>query len=79
MMRASLLLLALAGPAGAVSFHGHSSSHPSWSEPSNITCATVRSYVHEYGLEHARAIAVANGMTAEQETRARRCLLRHHG
>jgi hypothetical protein len=42
---------------------------------SSITCAMVRSYVAQVGLEQARAIAEAAGMTAADELRAKRCLL----
>jgi hypothetical protein len=36
----------------------------------------VRAYVSQVGLAQARAMARANGMTAEQERRARQCLAR---
>jgi hypothetical protein len=42
---------------------------------SSITCAMVRSYVAQVGLEQAKAMAEAAGMTAADELRARRCLL----
>jgi hypothetical protein len=41
---------------------------------SGITCATVRAYVSQLGLEVARAMAKANGMTQAQEHRAKQCL-----
>jgi hypothetical protein len=40
----------------------------------HVTCATVRAYVAQVGVEQARAIALAHGMTAWQERLARRCL-----
>jgi hypothetical protein len=40
----------------------------------HVTCATVRAYVAQVGLEQARAVALAHGMTAWQERIARRCL-----
>jgi len=40
----------------------------------HITCATVRAYVAEVGVEQAREVAIAHGMTARQERMARRCL-----
>jgi hypothetical protein len=43
-------------------------------EPSGITCETVRAYVNQVGLAAAKAVARANGMTAAQERRARQCL-----
>jgi hypothetical protein len=39
-----------------------------------ITCQMVRAYVAQVGVAQARAIAVAHGMTASQEERAKRCL-----
>jgi hypothetical protein len=41
---------------------------------SNITCDMVRSYVAQVGLAQARAMAVAAGMSAAEERRARQCL-----
>lgn len=77
MIRVLLCLAAFTSPAWAHSHHVfRSSTRPAWSEPSAVTCDTVRSYVGEMGLARARAIAVAYGMTAEQEQRARRCLRR---
>jgi hypothetical protein len=43
-------------------------------ESSSINCETVRFYVGQIGLEQAKALARAAGMTAMQEWRARRCL-----
>jgi hypothetical protein len=40
---------------------------------SNITCEMVRNYVAQVGLEHARAMATAAGMTVADERRARQC------
>ncbi len=40
----------------------------------HVTCATVRAYVAQVGLEQARADAIARGMTAWQVRLARRCL-----
>jgi hypothetical protein len=39
-----------------------------------ITCEMVRSYVAQMGVEQAKAMAQAAGMTAAEEIRARRCL-----
>lgn len=39
-----------------------------------ITCAMIRVYVAQVGLAQARAFALAHGMTASQEQRARHCL-----
>lgn len=43
--------------------------------PSMITCAMVRSYVARVGIGHARKMALAAGMTAAEERRARQCLV----
>lgn len=42
---------------------------------SSITCAMVRSYVAQVGLEQAKVMAESAGMTAADELRAKRCLL----
>ena len=41
---------------------------------SQITCEMVRSYVAQVGVEQARTMAKANGMTSSEEQTARRCL-----
>jgi hypothetical protein len=41
---------------------------------SHISCEMVRAFVSEVGMEHARAMALAAGMTPAQERRAARCL-----
>lgn len=43
-------------------------------QPQRINCAMVRTYVQSVGVEQARAMARAAGMTATQEHSARRCL-----
>jgi hypothetical protein len=40
----------------------------------HITCQMVRAYVAQMGASQARAVALAHGMTASQEERAKRCL-----
>jgi len=40
----------------------------------HITCEMVHAYVAQVGAAQARAVALAHGMTASQEKRARRCL-----
>lgn len=40
----------------------------------SITCSMVRAYVAHIGLEQARAIAIAHGMTPAQQRRATHCL-----
>jgi hypothetical protein len=39
-----------------------------------ISCETVRAFVAQVGMVQARMIALAHGMTASQERRARHCL-----
>lgn len=39
-----------------------------------ISCETVRAFVAQVGVIQARMIALAHGMTASQERRARHCL-----
>ena len=70
-----LILLAtgsplLANPYGAYQRSGRAGR----GESSSINCETVRFYVGQMGLEQAKALARAAGMTASQEWRARRCL-----
>jgi hypothetical protein len=48
---------------------------PAFAQDQDITCGMVRAYVAQVGLEQARAVAAAHGMTASQEQRARACLL----
>ncbi len=51
---------------------GQHSSIPA--DHSHITCDMVRSYVAQVGLQQAKAMAAAAGMTASEERRARQCL-----
>jgi hypothetical protein len=39
-----------------------------------ITCSMVRAYVANVGVDQARAVGIAHGMTPAQERQARRCL-----
>ena len=72
-----LLLSCVASPLPAQAHQVFSTGrHSDWAMPSAITCETVRNYVNLVGLAQARAIARANGMTDDQERRARRCLAR---
>ena len=41
---------------------------------SRISCETVRAYVAQVGLAHARAMAQAAGMTETEERQALQCL-----
>jgi hypothetical protein len=56
------MALAVACPASAQA--------KSW----GISCETVRAVVAQVGLVQARALALAHGMTASQERRAKHCL-----
>jgi hypothetical protein len=51
---------------------------PALAQDQGITCEMVRAYVAQVGLEQARAVAVAHGITASQERRARACLLQEN-
>jgi hypothetical protein len=69
----TLLLVTASCPSMAKPHHypGHDATldtHP------QVTCEMVRAYVAQAGLEQARAMAQAAGMTAADERRARRCL-----
>ena len=55
-----------ADPARHVAAEGESHS--------GITCEMVRAYVAQVGLAQATAMAQANGITAAEKDRARRCL-----
>jgi len=57
--------------------HHHHSHKARAVEHSGMTCETVRTYVSQLGLEVARAMARANGMTQAQEHRARLCLAKN--
>ena len=77
-MKTALLMLifvAAASPVLAKPYHAYQNSgQAARSEPSHISCDTVRAYVGQVGLVQAKALARAAGMTASQEQRARRCL-----
>jgi hypothetical protein len=81
MTKAGLVLLFLSvtsgvSTSGALASNQHFYANPNaaWAEPSRMTCDTVRAYVRQIGFAQARAMALANGMTAAQERQARRCL-----
>ena len=77
-MKSALLILilvasgspVLANPYGAYQRSGRAG----WGQSSSINCKVVRYYVDQMGLEQAKALARAAGMTASQEWRARRCI-----
>jgi sulfur transfer protein SufE len=72
-MRIALLMLLFLTTASPVLAGPHRASR---SQPSTITCETVRAYVSRLGFAQAKAMARANGMTDVQERRARQCLAR---
>ena len=75
--RLMLLFVSATAPSWASGRHTYPDpSNATWSQPSSVTCETVRAVVRQLGLEHAKALARANGMTAEQERRAKQCLIR---
>jgi len=54
----------------------HRSDQPTVQQThSHVTCDMVRSYVAQFGLAQAKAMAQAAGMTASEERKARQCLL----
>jgi hypothetical protein len=70
-----LILIASGSPLFANPYTDYQrSGRAARSESSSINCETVRYYVGQMGLEQAKALARAAGMTASQEWRARRCL-----
>jgi hypothetical protein len=70
-----LILVASVGPSLANPYRDYQrSGRSARGESSSINCETVRYYVGQMGLEQAKALARAAGMTASQEWRARRCL-----
>jgi hypothetical protein len=72
-----LILVASVSPSFATPYRNYQrSGRAVRGESSSINCETVRYYVGQMGLEQAKALARAAGMTAGQEWRARRCLAR---
>jgi hypothetical protein len=63
-----------AHPHRAQKYHHSNRPAENLGAHSHITCDMVRTYVAQLGLEQARAMAHASGMTASEERRARRCL-----
>jgi len=73
----TLIFAAAASPVLANQYRTYEDSNQTqWDESSHINCETVRAYVAQVGLVQARALARAAGMTAGQEWRARRCLVK---
>lgn len=68
----AVILVAAACPALAKSHRVYQHNNPA--AHSSITCEMVRSYVAKVGVEQAKAMAQAAGMTAAEEVRARHCL-----
>jgi hypothetical protein len=77
-MKSALLILILVASASPLFANPYSdyqrSGRAARGESSSINCETVRYYVGQMGLDQAKALARAAGMTASQEWRARRCL-----
>ena len=75
----SILLILILVASGSPSLANPYAEYQRWGrasrgESSTINCETIRYYVGQMGLEQAKALARAAGMTANQEWRARRCL-----
>jgi hypothetical protein len=75
----AFVLVSVAYPVKANPHHDHHhrfnrQRSDSPSAHSHVTCNMVRSYVAQMGLEQARSMARAAGMTASEERRAKHCL-----
>jgi hypothetical protein len=68
----TFVLIAASYPAVA-KHHLHHGARAN-SSHSRISCDTVRAYVAQVGLEQAKAMAQAAGMTASEERAAAQCL-----
>jgi hypothetical protein len=73
-MKSALLILILVASGSPLYGDYQRSGRAAKGESSSINCETVRYYVGQMGLEQAKALARAAGMTASQEWSARRCL-----
>jgi hypothetical protein len=70
-----VLVVASMSPVRADQHRGHANpAQGAQNDSLHLTCETVRAYVSLVGLEQAKAMARAKGMTAAQEWRARQCL-----
>jgi hypothetical protein len=58
----------------AIAKHHHPHRERAVSSHSRISCETVRAYVAQVGLEQAKAMAQAAGMTELEERQAAQCL-----
>jgi len=68
----SIFVIASSYPAAAKRHHPH--RERAVSSHSHISCETVRAYVAQVGLEQAKAMAQAAGMTESEERQAAQCL-----
>ncbi|HEY1749284.1 MAG TPA: hypothetical protein VGG11_21320 [Xanthobacteraceae bacterium] len=68
----AVILVAVSYPALAKTHRVYQQNNPA--AHSSVTCEMVRSYVAQVGLQQAKAMAQAAGMTAAEEARARHCL-----
>jgi hypothetical protein len=76
----AFVFIFISWPLVAAAYHTHKYEHRrihphgATETHSRITCEMVRSYVAQVGVEQARTMARANGMTSSEEQTARRCL-----
>jgi len=71
----AFVFIYLGDPALAKPFKPPQNS-PTVSASWPISCHTVRVYIKQVGLERARSMALAAGMTPAQAQEARRCLVK---
>ena len=69
-----LLSILLASSYPAMAKHHFHHGERAASSHSRISCETVRAYVAQVGLEQAKAMAQAAGMTGSEERQAAQCL-----
>jgi hypothetical protein len=74
MKKTALVIAFVAASCPAFAKHHFHRGHGASSSHSRITCETVRAYVAQVGLEQAKAMAQAAGMTQSEERAAAQCL-----
>ncbi len=67
-MRKNILFVLIVVSLTASSAMAHPPHHAS------VDCAKVRAYVAQMGLQQAKAVALAAGMTMAEQRKAARCL-----
>jgi hypothetical protein len=67
-LKKNVLLVLIVVTLAACPAMAHPNHHPA------VDCAKVRAYVAQMGLEQAKAVASAAGMTMAEQRKAARCL-----